>query len=135
MFTTYDARTGQIISNITSANLAGGLPIIPGQYAASTYYIRNGQAHPYPPVPGPGYWKWDNQSLSWQYDYSEANTALRRLRDRALESVDRVNPMWWTSLTDEKRSQLQAYRQALLDLPQQPGWPSEVVWPTRPTWL
>lgn len=135
MFTTYDARTGRIISNITSANLAGGLPIIPGQYAASTYYIRNGQAHPYPPVPGPGYWTWDNMSLSWQYDDNKANTALRQLRTRALASVDQVNPLWFASLSDIQKTELQTYRQALLDLPQQTTWPRQVQWPQKPTWL
>jgi hypothetical protein len=32
------------------------------------------------------------------------------------------------------RTEFSAYRQALRDLPQQPGWPETVVWPVKPTY-
>jgi hypothetical protein len=49
--------------------------------------------------------------------------------------VDRVNPIWYVSLGVEQQVALQEYRQALLSVPQQPGFPESVTWPTRPPWL
>jgi len=61
--------------------------------------------------------------------------ASRALRNKLLqEHVDAVNPIRYEFLTDQQRQQLRDYRQALLDLPQQPGWPA-VAWPTKPDWL
>lgn len=134
MFTTYDRTTGQVISTVTDRRLAGGLPVIAGSWASSDYYIKNGRANRYPTRP-PGYVKWNNDLEQWQPDPDLANRSLRQLRARALEAVDRVNPMWWAGLSPDRQTQLQAYRQALLDLPQQPGWPMEVIWPERPRWL
>jgi hypothetical protein len=66
----------------------------------------------------------------------EPTTALRNLRDRILnETVDRINPIRYASLTTEQQQELIAYRQALLDVPQQAGWPGEIEWPTKPSWL
>ena len=41
----------------------------------------------------------------------------------------------WTNLTAEQQQQLAAYRQALLDVPEMPGWPADVVWPTPPDFV
>lgn len=38
-------------------------------------------------------------------------------------------------LTDEKRQELTVYRQALRDVPEQPGFPTEIVWPVKPEWV
>ena len=38
-------------------------------------------------------------------------------------------------LTDEKRQELTVYRQALRDVPEQSGFPAEIVWPTKPEWV
>jgi pyruvate,orthophosphate dikinase len=35
----------------------------------------------------------------------------------------------------ERQVALQEYRQALLAVPQQPGFPDQVIWPTKPSWL
>ena len=61
---------------------------------------------------------------------------MRQLRDRTLnETVDRVNPIRYAELTDSQRTELAAYRQTLLALPDQPGFPNTIVWPNQPTWL
>lgn len=36
-------------------------------------------------------------------------------------------------LSDAKRAEWSAYRQELRDLPMQPGFPTEITWPTAPT--
>lgn len=39
------------------------------------------------------------------------------------------------SVLDEQKAELATYRQALLDVPQQEGFPSEVTWPDKPTFI
>ena len=39
------------------------------------------------------------------------------------------NEFYWNSLTQEQRNERLAYRQSLLDIPQQEGFPYTVVWP------
>jgi len=52
---------------------------------------------------------------------------VRAERDRLLAATD------WMALSDVNMSpEWIAYRQALRDLPQQEGFPSNVVWPTKP---
>lgn len=57
----------------------------------------------------------------------------RARRDTLLkETVDSVNPMRWEALTDEQKDAWRAYRQALLDVPQQEGFPTNIIWPNIP---
>lgn len=57
----------------------------------------------------------------------EANTL--RTRDSLLAQSD------WTMLPDAPtdKKAWKAYRQALRDITQQPGFPDNIVWPTKPT--
>lgn len=60
--------------------------------------------------------------------------AERSWRDQELvDFVDyyQARPLLWADLSDEQRAQIGAYRQALLDYPQQSGFPSGVR-PLRP---
>jgi len=60
-------------------------------------------------------------------------SAIRSERDRRLrEECDRINPMWWQDMTEEQKLGMKAYRQALLDVPSQPGFPWSVEWPANP---
>lgn len=61
--------------------------------------------------------------------------AVRAERDYRLASeVDPIasNPLRWADLTAEKQAEWAAYRRALLDITAQSGFPSSVVWPTKP---
>lgn len=60
---------------------------------------------------------------------------MRNLRNTMLASVDMVNPVWYNNLTQQQQTELAAYRQALLDVPQQSTFPDIVVWPEKPQWL
>lgn len=65
----------------------------------------------------------------------EAAAAIRLVRDWKLQKeVDVVsgNALRWASLTVEKQQQWANYRQLLLDVPQQIGFPNDVIWPTKP---
>ena len=56
---------------------------------------------------------------------------VRAERDSLLVVVDAVvsNPLRWASLSSDKQNEWSTYRQDLLDVPQQSGFPSTVTWP------
>lgn len=55
----------------------------------------------------------------------ERNNLLR-------QNVDSINYMRWESMTDEQKNAWKVYRQALLDVPDQEGFPYTIDWPTKP---
>lgn len=65
----------------------------------------------------------------WELNEARASDFARAQRDRLLTACD------WTQLDDvplaTKRAWV-AYRQALRDLTKQPGFPTEIQWPTSP---
>ena len=42
------------------------------------------------------------------------------------------NPLRWAALDADTQATWAEYRQALLDVPQQSGFPNDVVWPVKP---
>jgi hypothetical protein len=56
---------------------------------------------------------------------------VRAERDSLLVVVDAIvsNPLRWASLSSDKQNEWSTYRQDLLDVPQQSGFPSTVTWP------
>ena len=59
----------------------------------------------------------------------ELPAEVRVQRDRLLAATD------WTHMLDvsqDIRDLWAPYRQALRDVPQQPGFPTDVTWPTKP---
>jgi hypothetical protein len=64
---------------------------------------------------------------------TEKEAEVRTKRDEILlETVDRVNGLWWEAMTGEQKKAWRAYRRALLDIPEQAGYPFEVAWPETP---
>jgi hypothetical protein len=58
---------------------------------------------------------------------------IRRSRDAMLRNtVDNINPMRWDEFNDSEKLAWKEYRQTLLDIPQQEGFPWVVTWPTQP---
>jgi len=72
-----------------------------------------------------------NEKLDY---YSNINRAQR---DNLLSQLDQVvmNPFRWNALTPGQQEEYGIYRQALLDVPQQQGFPLDIVWPTKPQGL
>jgi hypothetical protein len=67
-----------------------------------------------------------------------AASQVRHVRDQLLVSdVDPVvsNPLRWADLSAQEQADVSAYRLALLDVPQQQGFPHTISWPTKPTCL
>lgn len=58
--------------------------------------------------------------------------SIRFKRDALLHSVvDPIvsNHMRWNDLSAEDQEKIRVYRRALLDVPQQEGYPDSVIWP------
>lgn len=64
----------------------------------------------------------------------EIAAQARSQRDALIASTDYLMATDYP-LTDEKRQELTVYRQALRDVPEQSGFPTEIVWPTKPEWV
>ena len=122
-YTTYNPTTGQITgyySTTASDDNVGAnySDRVEGHYAAAEYRIVNGQPQ--------------QQNTAPVVDWAQIS---RDHRDSLLSAVDRVNPVRYSTLTTQQQQDLIAYRQALLDVPGQAGFPLEVVWPAKPEWL
>lgn len=124
-FTIYNPTTGEILYNLTcndqttaDANLIN-CNFIQGIYSGELYYIENNQ-----PI-----------VKTNQLDTNILAQSVRKNRNQQLNIIDRINPVWYASLTTDQQQDLVAYRQQLLDVPQQAGFPTDIVWPAKPTWL
>jgi hypothetical protein len=142
-YTIYDPATGHIQRVIfgdnpdwMQQNLAGQ-SYVPGEFDGTKYYIHNDQAllKPVNPSNGQQVHKFDYSSKSWQLDLTASEAAVRKLRNIELATVDKINPVWFSTLSSQQQQELAVYRQALLDVPQQTGFPGTVDWPAKPTWL
>jgi hypothetical protein len=71
-----------------------------------------------------------------QAELDEALSAqLRMDRDALLSKVDAIagNALRWSALDAKVQAAWAAYRQDLLDIPQQSGFPINVNWPVKPS--
>lgn len=127
---------GVITSSELQVNQVLGYSAIEGHYSQD-YYIDNGQ----PVLKGPNpstdtqQYSFDYGSKSWQPDLSLTQQAVIQQRDRFLEPVTTISAVQYSLLTTQQQQELQTYYQALLAVTSQPGYPTAVVWPTKPTWL
>jgi hypothetical protein len=124
-YSTYNATTGEITGHLQPGTTPIDVVkqvhpnIVEGYWPAEQYRIVDG-------VP---------TNFVGKPDIAVLVTSQRQHRNQLLSQVDRVNPIWYASLTSQQQSELAQYRQCLLDVPQQPGWPEDITWPRVPTWL
>jgi hypothetical protein len=136
-YTVYDPTTGQILYTVTGNDESvqdqlATKTYIDGEYNDRDHYIEitTNTIITKPARPANEY-VWDLNTKNWIPDSSR----FRQTRNQLLNDVDRVNPIWYASLTQEQQTELQTYRTALLAVPQQSGFPTTIEWPTKPTWL
>jgi hypothetical protein len=62
---------------------------------------------------------------------------IRNKRNTLLSNLDLTisNPLRWAEFTQEQQTDFARYRQELLNVPQQAGFPSNVTWPNPPMGL
>lgn len=64
----------------------------------------------------------------------EAAFWARQVRDGLLLQIDAIagNPLRWAALSADQQTAWGVCRTQLLDVPQQPGFPNQIVWPVKP---
>lgn len=76
-------------------------------------------------------WTWNGNG--WNVVSRPLDELERERRDKYLQIyVDIMNAVRWESLTQQQKDEFAVYRQALLDVPQQQGFPENINWPTPP---
>jgi hypothetical protein len=98
----------------------------------SRQYIENGSVVDMPPKPD-GWHDFDFVNKSWIFNTKVASSMAYLERNRLLkDGPDRINPAWWASMTPAQQNAWSQYRQDLLDVPQQPSFPMNIIWPISP---
>ena len=74
-----------------------------------------------------------NECPDWKIQLEKEVLSLdvRLERNRLLSDTDHLIQEDYP-ISDEKRQKIKVYRQALRDIPQQDGFPDNIVWPDKP---
>lgn len=149
-YTIYNSVTGEVLRTVTCSSemielqLQQDESFIEGKVNEQTQYFINGSVCNYTEtelalkqnIPFGYCWKMPEkiieQILSDEAIYNYHADLVRQKRDEMLKVVDGMNPMRWETLTAEQQQQWREYRQALLDIPQQEGFPFSVIFPNAP---
>jgi Phage tail assembly chaperone protein len=125
-------RTGTCPTDDFEAQANKNEFVLEGIANSSTNYIKNNSIAEKPTKPE-GYYVFDFYTEQWVFDRATAELVALSKRDKLLaEGPDRISPMWWSSMTPEEQQAWTDYRQALLDITEQPNYPQEIIWPTKP---
>lgn len=75
-----------------------------------------------------------NECPDWKIQLEKEILSLdvRLERNKLLSDTDHLIQSDYP-ISDEKKQEIKAYRQALRDIPQQDGFPDNIVWPDKPT--
>lgn len=135
IYTIYTKATGQIVGVIRTSNidvqLTDGQAYLEGSYNDTEFYVEDGV-----PVKIPAntnnFYVFDYQTKSWVPDTNQAVVSAKQKRFGLLLESD------WTQLPNGPLTAVQqtawaTYRQELRDIPEQSGYPFDVVWPVAPT--
>jgi hypothetical protein len=130
----YNQQTGQIYSSgSTSIESIEGVPgylIVDGVIDNTMFKVQDNKIVALPLKPGV-YYYYDYNTDQWVYDEQVNANVVTNQRNNLLYACD------WTQipnnpLTSEQQEVWAIYRQALRDVPNQPGFPANVIWPTPP---
>jgi hypothetical protein len=133
-YTIYSSSTGQILRIVQTTDIESqiqdGESYLEGSINDSAYYIENGVAVAIPPKPSE-YSVFDFTTKQWSQNSTIAILDVSNKRKRLLYASD------WTQipnnpLTTEQQAAWATYRQELRDIPQQSGYPFNVIFPTPP---
>jgi hypothetical protein len=130
--TGYDNQ-GRVVANKIGPSeiemqLSEELNWIDGVFDFDKFYVEGGIAKLIPLKPSDLH-VFDYVIKGWVVKEDVAAAMQREQRDKLLTATD------WTQGADvpqSTRNKWAAYRQALRDVPQQPGFPTEVIWPAKP---
>lgn len=143
-YTAYNSTTGQILWHFTDTSdtpveSVNDTPVIADYYQANKYYIDTTSKQPVEmpskPIHITTQYKFDYNTKIWEVDLAETEKKVREIRNKQLELIDKINPIWYAQMTTDQQQQVVTYRQALLDIPQQSNFPTDISWPSKPDWL
>jgi hypothetical protein len=98
-----------------------------------TQYISNGDVIDMPIKPDSNH-VFDYSKKEWIADIGKAASVAIEKRNQLLAAgPDRVNPLWWASMSADEQAEVAQYRQALLDITNQFGYPLDIEWPPLPS--
>ena len=133
-YSIYNPDNGQILRVVGTNNIESQIILnekyIEGSYDDSTYYVENGIPIQISEKPN-DYYVFDYTTKQWVIDENLAINEILPKRNYLLLKSD------WTQipnnpLTPEQQAAWATYRQELRDIPEQSGYPYNVVWPTPP---
>lgn len=142
----YDTATGALAPGSMTcsaaqadANTPPGWAAIEGRFdhLSQRVNLATGQVEDYqPPAPADDElrtWAWDESTKRWIASPTDAAVAIdvRARRDQLLLDCDWVT-VRAVELGQEVPADWAAYRAALRDIPEQPGFPRSVTWPAEP---
>lgn len=137
-YTIYRTDSGEILF---TGNASSKEEIIKNLHDGQSYilelskenqYVEDGFLVSMPQKPD-GEYRFDYDKKAWVFNENLARAKVLYQRDQLLrDGPDRINPLWWSTMTSEQQNTWVNYRQALLDITQQPGYPAEVTWPVKP---
>lgn len=79
-------------------------------------------------------WIWNGTGWNIPVDLEKLAETVRLERDNLLSCyVDKLNGARWDFMSQEEKNIWIQYRQDLLDVPQQEGFPENVIWPQKPS--
>jgi hypothetical protein len=141
-YTIYDDQ-GKIISTYGSSDLnqveeyLADKNYVEGLYSSEYYYISDGQPITKPTNPSTNtlVYNFNYTTKEWDLDKDKTEHKIKYVRSILFEAVDKVNPLWYVSMSEQQKTELAAYRQALLDITKQSEYPLSIVWPVKPKWL
>lgn len=138
-YTLYNRKTGEIVGTTNDLYRAKQNGYIEGTYMSQYYYVANNTVVKKPPKPTPNY-SWYEYNFNYntkQYELDIEKTAFnaRVMRNNMFQYVDKVSPMWYSSMTPEQQLITSSFRESLLEVTKQPNFPLEIDWPTVPSFL
>jgi Phage tail assembly chaperone protein len=137
-YTIYEGQTGEITTTGIAQKESDVVNLLSGtqQYLLEksyfNQYVENGTIVNMPLKPE-GEYIFDYSKKEWVFDVENVTKKAIYKRDQLLaEGPDRISPLWWGSMSEQEQQAWTFYRQALLDITEQPDYPEFIVWPIKP---
>ena len=125
------ARFGYCSEETFDLQAGEGEAILEAEFTGDQY-VENGALVSMPSRPSSDY-IFNHDTKAWVLDLMAATNRAIAFRNELLrEGPDRINPLWWASMTEAQQQAWLDYRQLLLDVTDQPGFPTDIVWPVKP---
>lgn len=124
-------RCGDCQDETLELQAQDGELVMEGEYTGNQY-VSDGVLVDMTPQPSSNH-IFDYALKTWVFDNSVAAAQAYAKRNQLLrDGPDRISPLWWSTMTAEQQQAWTDYRQSLLDITDQPGFPADIEWPTKP---